>query len=58
MKPLILKPPKPRNPFACAAHRRVAGRHHVGPAKHRQSAARQLRAELARLHAPPRRPET
>lgn len=45
---LILTAPKPRNPFAAAARRRVAGVHRRCPSGQRQRADRELRAELAR----------
>lgn len=45
---LTLKSRKPRNPFAMAAHSRVAGAHRRPETTGRQQARRELRAELAR----------
>lgn len=54
---LLLPVAAPRNPFATAARQRAAGRHGGGAARARQQGQRALRAELATMHAPPRRPE-
>jgi len=54
MKPLIVKTPKPRNPFVVPSLHRVAGAHRRGAANQRQSAARRLRDELKDLHPPSR----
>jgi len=45
---LILKTPKPRNPFALPGRQRHAGRHQR-QGMQRQQARRELRAELYRL---------
>jgi hypothetical protein len=42
----------PRNPFALAARRRLAGRHERSASGHRQKAERMLRAELGRMRHP------
>lgn len=54
MKPLIVKPPKPRNPFVVPSLQRLGGAHRRGAASQRQSAARRLRHELKDLHPPSR----
>ena len=53
MKPLIVKKPKPRNPFVVPAMRRGAGAHRASERRTRQDAQRKLRAELKQLHPPP-----
>jgi hypothetical protein len=54
MKSMVLKAPKPRNPFVAAALRRKAGAHGSNATAKRQRAARELRAELLRSLSPPR----
>ena len=46
-----LNPCKPRHPFALAAHRCRGGAHRRSASGLRQRAARELRAELARLRS-------
>jgi hypothetical protein len=50
---LIVKNPKPRNPFVAAAMRRVAGSHRPRTGACRQQAERALRLELQRLRPSP-----
>jgi len=45
---LILKTPKPRNPYATAGRQRAAGAHRRSASARRRQAQRELRAELAR----------
>lgn len=50
---LILKNPKPRNPFVVAGLRRLAGAHRPGAGARRQRAAREMRREIDRLRPCP-----
>ena len=50
---LILKSPKPRNPFVAASLRRAAGSHRPDTGARRQQAARELRREVERLRPSP-----
>lgn len=54
---LTITAPRPRNPVALAARQRAAGAHQDSPARQRQAGRHDLRAELAALHAPPRKPD-
>jgi hypothetical protein len=45
-------PPKPRNPFAAAAHLRRAGSHRSTSAALRQRSRQEMRRALAQLDAP------
>lgn len=50
---LIVKTPKPRNPFVAAGLMRAAGSHRCTAGSRRQGAARELRREIDRLrHSP------
>jgi hypothetical protein len=50
---LIVKNPKPRNPFVVAAMRRAAGSHRPCAGARRQQAERALRQEVERLRPSP-----
>jgi hypothetical protein len=50
---LMLKSPKPRNPFVAASLRRLAGSHRTGSGARRQQARRALRQEIDRLRPSP-----
>jgi hypothetical protein len=52
MKPLTVKPPRPRNPFVAPSLQRQAGIHRRGEAHARQTLARRLRDELNDLQTP------
>jgi hypothetical protein len=50
---MIIKTPKPRNPFVAASLRRAAGSHRQGHGALRQRQGRELRRELQHLkHSP------
>ncbi|MBU6258572.1 MAG: hypothetical protein KGL18_10820 [Burkholderiales bacterium] len=50
---IMLKSPKPRNPWVAAALRRPAGRHGPRAGSHHQRLQRELRVELERLRPSP-----
>jgi hypothetical protein len=50
---LIVKTPKPRNPFVAAGLLRTAGAHRSNAGSRRQCAARELRREIDRLRLSP-----
>jgi len=52
MKPLTVKPPRPRNPFVAPSLQRRAGIHRRDEASMRQTLARRLRHELNHLQTP------
>ena len=49
---ITVQQPKPRNPVAVQARRRLAGAHGLSTGARRQRDRRELRAELARQHPP------